>query len=389
MWAKHTKEWRNPLEIIGQAKDVPDVDPKFLDYKIIGQWNEILHRLGIRLLVSREYEHLLLCLGAGRSAVEISYLTLPHPSGIAVDRLKKNIYIASTRNPNQVYTFRPMKGLIPRGDLSKLGGTVKLNDNFLVPVRSQFYPGSLYIHDLAFINDRLYANAVAHNAVVELPAPGGYQYAWWPRCAEKNGQRLRDKNYFQLNSIAGGTALNNSYFCASTDEISRYRPGHLKFEVDGRGVVFSGKTRQVMARGLTRPHSLRLYNDKLWVDNSGYGEFGLIEAGKFQRIAELPGWTRGLCIKDGIAFVGTSQVIPQFRHYAPGLNADKSICGISAIELKSGKFLGGIQWPKGNQIFAVEWISENLSSGFPFRYAPRKANNHIHQLFYAYNINSG
>ena len=76
---------------------------------------------------------------------------------------------------------------------------------------------------------------------------------------------------------------------ASADIISARRPGHKNFPVDRRGVIFSGATREPVARGLTRPHSARLHRDQIWVDNSGYGEVGLIEGEKFRAVSRLPG----------------------------------------------------------------------------------------------------
>jgi uncharacterized protein (TIGR03032 family) len=125
-----------------------------------------------------------------------------------------------------------------------------------------------------------------------------------------------------------------------------------------------------MARGLTRPHSARLEHGsgspRLWVDNSGYGEVGLIEDGGFHSVTKLPGWTRGLAFCGGVAFVGTSRVIPKFSQYAPGLDVNASICAIHAIDIRSGKVLGSVVWPYGNQIFAIEWLPRAQSGGFPF-----------------------
>ena len=48
---------------------------------------------------------------------------------------------------------------------------------------------------------------------------------------------------------------------------SARRPGHLNFPVDGRGVIFSGRTRDVVATGLTRPHSARLHEGTITVED--------------------------------------------------------------------------------------------------------------------------
>jgi hypothetical protein len=69
----------------------------------------------------------------------------------------------------------------------------------------------------------------------------------------------------------------------------------------------------------------------------------------------------------GIAFVGTSRVIPRFSHYAPGLRVERSRCAVHAVELKSGRVLGSLSFPAGNQIFAIEWIARSWSAGLPYK----------------------
>jgi hypothetical protein len=42
-------------------------------------------------------------------------------------------------------------------------------------------------------------------------------------------------------------------------------------------------------------------------------------------------------------------------------------------------------WPSGNQIFAIDWVSSQFASGFPFS-ASRRASAREKELFYAFNI---
>jgi uncharacterized protein (TIGR03032 family) len=237
----------------------------------------------------------------------------------------------------------------------------------LVPVRSVVLPGALYIHDLAYIGKRLHANAVGENAVVRVSWEGACTRVWWPRSIEHDGAPDHTRNYLQLNSIAAGSALRSSFFSASAASPSNRRPGQLGFPVDGRGVIFSGRTREVVARGLTRPHSARLHDRALWVDNSGYGEVGVVESGRFEALARLPGWTRGLGFHRDVAFVGVSRVIPRFRRYAPGLDTSKSRCGVVALDARTGTTLASVEWPRGNQIFAVEPLRAAVTQALPFR----------------------
>jgi uncharacterized protein (TIGR03032 family) len=231
----------------------------------------------------------------------------------------------------------------------------------------------LYLHDLALIGGKLHANAVGMNAVVRLPDEGGFEPVWWPRSIDSRSGPKFDKNYLQVNSIAAGPQPGSSFFSASTDRPSRRRPGHLNFPVDRRGVIFSGRTREVIATGLTRPHSARRYGRKIWVDNSGYGELGRIVDGRFEPVLKLTGWTRGLCFQGSLAFVGTSRVIPKFRRYAPGLDVDRSECGLHVVDMPSGKVVGSLLWPRGNQIFAIEALPAELTSGFPFAAAQKRS----------------
>jgi uncharacterized protein (TIGR03032 family) len=344
----------------------------------------VLKAAEMTLLITREYEHLVIALRATDCEPVVTFMPLPHPSGLTVDRDRGIVHIASTRNPNQVYDLQPVSGLLPRKDVR----SVPLTDHPLVPVRSRFFPGCTYVHDLAIVGGAVHANAVGQNAVVRLDVDSQYEVVWWPLCIETDTGLATDLNYLQLNSIAAGPTLETSFFTASTDRISRRRPGHRNFAVDKRGVVFSGATREPVVRGLTRPHSARLLNGHLWLDNSGYGELGLVEDGRFTPVAKLPGWTRGLCLRGRTAFVGTSRVIPSFRQYAPGLDANACVCGVHAVDVVSGEVLGSLVWPAGNQIFAIDWVPNEWTTGFPFTTDRKRAaeRERVKALFYAFRV---
>lgn len=379
-WELHDRTWRDPAQIASQWEEAHDTDPGLLRHSVEGAWWEALERTGSTLIVSREYEHLLLALAVDDGHPRITFMRMPHPSGLAHDPDRGVLHVASTRNPNQVFELAPVDALLERGDSDAQAPP----DRPLIPRRSTFLPGALYLHDLALVGGELHANAVGENAIVRLPAGGGAERVWWPHAIERDGRPRFDRNYLQINSIAAGDDLASSFFSASADRISARRPGHRNFPVDGRGVIFSGATREPVAHGLTRPHSARLHGRRLWVDNSGYGEVGVIDAdGGFEPIARLPGWTRGLCFAGGVAFVATSRVIPRFKQYAPGLDAADSECAIHALDPDSGEVLGSIRWPRGNQIFSLEPLPRRLSLGFPF-VVGRGRPNRVKALFYGF-----
>ncbi len=383
LWAAHDAEWRAPQQVSGFWAPDAGLDPRLLHHRTVGPWWDLMAELSITLLVTREYEHLAMamCVIDGRPLV--SYLRLPHPSGVVADRATDRVFIASTRNPNQVVTLEPADDTttaVGRRDAERWARK-------LVPVRAVFLPGGLYLHDLALVGGILHANAVGQNAVVRLTEDGRWKRVWWPRCIESDTGPRFDANYLQLNSIAAGRGVASSFFSASAERPSRLRPGHRGFPVDRRGVIFSGRTREAICRGLTRPHSARLHDGTIWVANSGYGEIGAVDRERFEAALKLPGWTRGLCLLGRgrtIAFAGTSRVLPRFLHYAPGVDPDASVCGVHAIDLATGRPLAALIWPDGNQTFAIDWLPAETSTGFPFRAGRQHAARRVRSFFYSF-----
>jgi uncharacterized protein (TIGR03032 family) len=114
---------------------------------------------------------------------------------------------------------------------------------------------------------------------------------------------------------------------------------------------------EIVARGLSVPHSPRWYRDKLWVHDSGRGHLGFIDlsTGKFESVAFLPGYLRGLAFVDHYAVVGLSK--PRHEKTFGGLDLDANLeqrdaearCGVHVVDLDTGdvpvwmRIDGGIQ----------------------------------------------
>jgi uncharacterized protein (TIGR03032 family) len=369
-FARHERAWRHPGQVVAGSEELGVPDDRLLRARVRGGFWDLLEELDLTLLVTREYEHLAVGLTSRDGRRWVTALGLPHPSGIAVDQRRGRVHVAATRNPNQIVELAPGQR----------------EEKPLLPVHSTFYPGSFYLHDLAFVGGVLHGNAVGCNAVVRLDGDGEFDPVWWPAAIETRGRPDFTTNYLQLNSIAGGPSLERSYFTASTDTVAARRPGHLNFPVDGRGVLYSGAAREPIARGLTRPHSARLHRRRVWIDDSGYGRLVVLRGDEFETVAELPGWTRGLCFAGDVAFVGTSRVLPRFRSYAPGLDLDRSRCGVHAVDLRTGIVLASCVWPEGDQIFAVEAVPRRFALCFPFGAGRGRSRTRARDLFYDYEL---
>jgi uncharacterized protein (TIGR03032 family) len=92
------------------------------------------------------------------------------------------------------------------------------------------------------------------------------------------------------------------------------------------------------------PHSPRVYQDQLWLLNSGTGFLGRVDrsAGRFEPVAFCPGYLRGLAFVGHYAVVGLSG--PRHNKTFQGLDLDDELarrkaeprCGLHVIDLRSG-----------------------------------------------------
>ena len=101
---------------------------------------------------------------------------------------------------------------------------------------------------------------------------------------------------------------------------------------------------RVIASGLSMPHSPRLYRGRLWLHNSGTGQFGSIDpgGGRFEPLTFCPGYLRGLAFVGDYAVVGLSH--PRHDKTFSGLALEDELarrgaearCGLLIIDLRTG-----------------------------------------------------
>ena len=126
------------------------------------------------------------------------------------------------------------------------------------------------------------------------------------------------------------------------------------------GVLMDVDSGTVITRGLSMPHSPRWHAGRLWVCESGAGTLGVIDptAGRYEPVAAVPGFTRGLDFAGPFAFVGLSQVresavfsgIPITERLAEG----ERTCGVCAVDLATGRVVALLKFESGVQeVFAV------------------------------------
>lgn len=112
----------------------------------------------------------------------------------------------------------------------------------------------------------------------------------------------------------------------------------------GGGIVMDVVENKIICKGLCMPHSPRWFKEKLWLHNSGTGEFGYVDMkkGAFVPLVFCPGYLRGLTFVGDFAIVGISKPrnVKTFEGLPLGERLQKENisprCGLMVINLKTG-----------------------------------------------------
>lgn len=114
---------------------------------------------------------------------------------------------------------------------------------------------------------------------------------------------------------------------------------------NGGGMVIDIRDNSVLCRGLSMPHSPRWHNGRLWLLNSGDGDFGYLDGDRFVPVTQCPGFARGLCFVGDYAVIGLSQL--RENTFASGLSIKERLekahvpqrCGLIVVDLNTGKIV--------------------------------------------------
>ena len=106
------------------------------------------------------------------------------------------------------------------------------------------------------------------------------------------------------------------------------------------------------------PHSPRIYQGELYFLNSGHGSLNRYNpaTSSHEVIAKLPGFTRGLDIWAGHAFIGLSRIreTAVFSGLPIEENPEPLKCGLGIVNLATGNLVGTFWFDSGvEEVFAV------------------------------------
>jgi uncharacterized protein (TIGR03032 family) len=220
--------------------------------------------------------------------------------------------------------------------------------------RSSHVTGDIRIHEMAWIDGELWFVNTQFSCLCTLHQNYNFVPRWQPPFITK----LKAEDRCHLN----GLALSEGQLKYVTLLAESDRPqGWRDRKVTG-GCILDLESGEVIARGLCMPHSPRVYDNRLWVLDSGWGRLLVIDpkTGDRETTIELPGFARGLAFCDRYAFIGLSQIRDKetFGGLPLEQSRDNLQCAIWIVDIDTGKPVGFLKFESGcTELFDVQILA--------------------------------
>jgi uncharacterized protein (TIGR03032 family) len=294
-----------------------------LDVSASRQFTSWLREQGLSLAFTTYQAGMLFLVGIqANGKLSMFRRALPRCMGMAING--DSLFVSSLY---QVWRF---ENIVERGKLQN--GF----DRSYAP-QASYVTGDVDIHDMAVsTKGRLIFINTLFSCIAALSETHSFLPLWMPPFVSK----LAAEDRCHLNGLA---MRNGRPAFVTTISEGDVADGWRDNRRDG-GCVIDVASNEVVLRGLSMPHSPRWYRDRLFLHNSGTGDFGWVdlETRKFRPICFLPGYLRGLDFVGDFAVIGLSK--PRKNREFNGLAlqdrlAEKKAtarCAIAVVDLRSG-----------------------------------------------------
>ncbi len=300
----------------------------------------ILAQLQISLAVSTYQAGKVILVRQDKGTINTHFRNFNKPMGIAADHNRLTI-----GGSNTVWYYRNMTAVA-----AKLDPPGK-HDACYLPRRIHV-TGDIDIHELAWSDDDvLWLVNTKFCALCTLDDDHSFIPRWRPPFVTA----LAPEDRCHLNGLA--LVDGQPKYVTALGETDT--PGGWRANKKDGGILLDVTNSQVLLRGLSMPHSPRLYNDQLWLLESGEGSLARVDLSQqnWQTVSKLPGFTRGLDFIGPLAFIGLSQVRESATFSGIPLvdRLQERTCGVWVVNIQTGETVAFLRFEAGVQeIFAVQ-----------------------------------
>lgn len=168
-----------------------------------------------------------------------------------------------------------------------------------------------------------------------VPTADGWEPIWRPPWLSDLGGDDR----CHLNAVALRDGVPDAVTCFAVTDA----PRGWADASDDAGVVVEVESGEMMVSGLCSPHAPRWHDGRLWLVESGTGWLGFDAGGRFERVAPLDGYGRGLTFLDRwtavVALSWPHRRQPRIARLADALHTRgvRGASGLAVVDLESGR----------------------------------------------------
>jgi uncharacterized protein (TIGR03032 family) len=300
----------------------------------------ILEHLGSSLLVTTYQAGKLVVVRSDGGVINTHFRAFNKPMGLAVGQGRLAIGTAV-----DVWEFRNVPAVSAKLD------PPNKHDAVYLP-RAAHVTGDVQIHEMAYIGDQVLFVNTRFSCLATHDPDHSFAPTWRPKFISA----LTPDDRCHLNGLCvidgrpkWVTAL------GETDTSAGWRENKKS-----GGILIDVDSSEIVARGLSMPHSPRWHNGRLWLLESGTGSLGYIDpaTGKYEPIVRLDGFTRGMEMVGNLAFIGLSQVretaIFSGIQITERLQETERTCGVWVVDIQRGQVIAFLKFEDAVQeVFAV------------------------------------
>jgi uncharacterized protein (TIGR03032 family) len=240
------------------------------------------------------------------------------------------------------------------------------HDRCYVP-RHAWHTGDIHIHDMAIAGSQLWFVNTRFSCLCTIHPDFSFLPLWQPDFITD----LAAEDRCHMNGMAIQNAAPTHVSVLGLTNACR---GWRENKRNG-GAILSVPESQVIVEGLSMPHSPRWHQGKLWALQSGLGALGLVDLarGRFETVAELPGFTRGLAFHGNLAFVGLSQVRETATFGGlPITEQSERLSGVWVVDIATGQIVAFLRFDGSvREVFEVMVLPETQYPELLMREDPR------------------